>query len=232
MVSENYTNTTNLFNGNFKILFLSSCILLIPVYIFGIVANIFLISTIVKNKRLHTPSYFLSVNMALSDIMVLTCSSIYLTLNAMLALQVQLANVNMKLICQINTFTIGSSYMTSSLTFAVISIDRYFTMYKNRIRNRSPFKRRIVLHSVIMVNWLIAFILSARLFYTVGINSDFPYLCDIRPCDGNHNYLMSIYHIIAAFREHIDLLLAAGAHPERTSARRTPIQSSRKADTP
>ncbi|EDV19181.1 uncharacterized protein TRIADDRAFT_62370 [Trichoplax adhaerens] len=120
--------------------------------------------------------------MAISDVMLLACSIIYLSLNALLAVEVEMEAINMKLACQINAFIIGSSYLTSSQTFAVISIDR----------------SKVVLYLIIASIWTIALILSLRLYLTVDSHPRFPYLCDIKPVDDQNNYSMSVYHIVAA----------------------------------
>ncbi|RDD36782.1 Neuromedin-K receptor [Trichoplax sp. H2] len=181
-----------------RIIYLSACLILLPILSIGIVGNLLLVNTIVKHKKFHTPSYYLSANMAISDVMLLACSIIYLSLNALLAMEVEMEAINMKLACQINAFIIGSSYLTSSQTFAVISIDRYIIMNNNYFNHYSPFRSKVVLYLIIASIWTIALILSLRLYLTVDIHPRFPYLCDIKPVDDQNNYSMSVYHIVAA----------------------------------
>lgn len=169
--------------------------IIVPVYIVGIIANVLLVMTIRRRKQFQTPSYILSANMAISDIIVLGFGSVFLTSNVVLSLQSNLQESSYKIICQLNYFLLTLSYITSSQSFMLISIDRYLTM--NRNRNRSLFQRKKILLAAMLLTWLIGLGMAWPMLYLARINPKFPFMCDLVPHGMDENYSLSFYHLLA-----------------------------------
>ncbi|EDV19182.1 uncharacterized protein TRIADDRAFT_3838, partial [Trichoplax adhaerens] len=186
---------------------ISSSILL-PIFTFGIFGNVLLISTIHKHKKFHTPSYILSVNMAISDIIQLLFGTTYLVLNVILIYGFSLNTASYKAICQIHFSVLSSSFTTSSQSLLAVSIDRYLTI--NTVNNsKSPFTRRKVLILTIIYTWLIGFTLAIPVAFVVDINPAFPFLCDLRSNGMDRNQLIPIIRFITAIISYPVPLLTA-----------------------
>lgn len=177
---------------------MSAFMILIPVYLFGIFSNITLMITIIKNKKFHTPSYYLSVNMAFSDIILQFYAAAFLILNLILTTMASSIPFQLEIICKINYFIIGYSYFTSSQSFMVISIERYYVVVRENTCV-SPFQGRKFLILIISSIWINSISLYFPLALLIGINPKFPNMCDIRPYDDHSSYNMAFYLMISTF---------------------------------
>lgn len=170
---------------------------LLPIFTIGIVGNFLLITTIHKNKKFHTPSYILSVNMAISDIILLIFGITFLVFNIILIYGYSFDSLSHKAICQMNYAVLSSSFTTSSQSLMAISIDRYLTITA-KSNSRSVFQNRIVLVSIIVYTWIIGTILAIPVFFVIEINPQFPYMCDIKSYDSLSNHIASNFRFFTA----------------------------------
>ncbi|RDD36979.1 rhodopsin [Trichoplax sp. H2] len=149
------------------------------IHIFGIIINIQLIITIYRTKKFHTPSYILSVNMAISDIMVLIFAFIYTIFNA---IQLRNASFNLssfQIICQGNLYGFVASLTISSLSFMTISIDRHLTITGKK-SSGSPFQKVKILSATITVIWIIGLCFSIPVISMIQSSKEIYFLCSFQ----------------------------------------------------
>ncbi|RDD36784.1 Atypical chemokine receptor 3 [Trichoplax sp. H2] len=154
-------------------------VFMIPIYIFGIGSNILSINTIYKCRRFHTPSYILSVNMATSDIMLLSNAILFGITNSIWLFSQESGTTfrYQKILCKINLFMLSASYTTSSQSLMAISIDRYFTIV--HLKSRSPFTSRRFLIITIILTWVIGFTVASPFIVITNNNEKIPFMCDL-----------------------------------------------------
>lgn len=136
----------------------------VPVYLFGIIINMVLVYVIYTNKKFHTPSYILSANAAISDI-VLMISSVLLNIFSVLRNHnFRLDNSSFFTLCKISTFGYTLSYTISALSFMTISIERYLTL-RDQINSKSPFVKPILLKLTMILIWIVGICLSIPVIF-------------------------------------------------------------------
>ncbi|RDD36981.1 Substance-K receptor [Trichoplax sp. H2] len=143
-------------------------------YLFGLIANITLIYTIYVNKKFHTPSYILSVSMAISDMMLMISSGLFTILSIIQNTGSPIDSLSYFVICQCNSLSFVSSYTVSALSFMTISIDRYFTI-NLQPNSKSLLIKPFILYTVIISIWLI------------GISTSIPVVLMVKPIQNSNN---------------------------------------------
>ena len=117
----------------------------IPVCIFGFIGNVLVIQIVYKSRVMHTPTNFLLVNMAVSDVIAILLFLIHDLTTYLLYEHIgeNLLNIACKSIVVITT-----SAMVSSITLVVLSVERYNALLKpfnNGLRlNEDNIKKAIV----------------------------------------------------------------------------------------
>jgi len=99
----------------------------IPVCIFGFIGNVLVIQIVYKSRVMHTPTNFLLVNMAVSDVIAILLFLIHDLTTYLLYEHIgeNLLNIACKSIAIITT-----SSMVSSITLVVLSVERYNALLK------------------------------------------------------------------------------------------------------
>lgn len=190
---------TNLTSGaaKFRKSYMVFYMISLPISLIGIISNIILIVTVIKRKQFQTPSYILSANMAVSDVIVLVFGSIFLISNVVLSLNTEVEHLSRRIICQFNFMTMYFSFCTSSQSFMAISIDRYRII--TSINSKSPFHNKKILKITIGMTWLIGLAFAIPMLYISNINPRLPLMCDFQPYGAYQNRLLSLYHVAALF---------------------------------
>lgn len=152
---------------------------LIPLCIIGVIGNIILILLISRQKKLHTPSYILSANMALSDIIFLCFVSSHIFMTIVFNNAENIPRKMYKVICKLDYSAFATCIITSSQSLMAISIDRYFTVHR-KSHKRSPFNNKKVLIITILLTWTIGLVLASSFKTAVHVNFRYPYLCDLQ----------------------------------------------------
>ena len=179
--------------ANFRKSYLAFYLLTIPLSFMGIIGNVVLIITVFKRKQFHTPSYILSANMAVSDVIVLVFGSIFLIINIILSLNPDFIQSSYRTVCQVNYFVLNFSYTTSSQSFMAISIDRYRIM--TSVNGKSPFQKKKTLMIIVGITWLIGLTFAIPMLQISNINPRLPLMCDFQPYGTHLNGMLSIYHV-------------------------------------
>ena len=186
MIDYNLTSWLNM-NGSFQInnqtndyplgYLLCVSIVVLSIYLLSIVANLILIITIYQNKKFHSPSFILSANMAVADTTLLLSANLYSIFSIIQIARPHIIIGNIHILCQLNFYGFNSAYTISSLSFMIISIDRYFIIC---LRNgpTSPLSKKLILKVVIVLTWLIAFGTSIPVLYMADSNSS--YMCMLK----------------------------------------------------
>ena len=168
-------------------------LIMIPIFIFGIVSNLLLLITINKCKRFNTPSYILSANMAISDIILLSTALIFFVINSFWLFNVTNSYFKyQKFLCRVNYFMLNASFTTSSQSLMAISIDRYLTI--THLDRPSPFINRKFLNITILLTWIIGLTVASPFMVITNVDNRVPFMCDLAYSD---QLLMSIYLLAA-----------------------------------
>ena len=131
----------------------------IPVCIFGFIGNVLVIQIVYKSRVMHTPTNFLLVNMAVSDVIAILLFLIHDLTTYLLHEHIgeNLLNIACKSIAIITT-----SAMVSSITLVVLSVERYNALLKpfnNGLRlNEDNVKKAIIFI------WITSALLSLPIF--------------------------------------------------------------------
>ena len=136
----------------------------LPIYIFGIIINVVLVYVIYTNRKFHTPSYILSANASISDIMLAISSLLLGIFSVIRNSSSGLDNSSFFIICKCTTFGYVSSYTISALSFMTISIDRYLTL-RDQTNSNSPFVRPTVLKLTMIMIWIVGICLSIPIIF-------------------------------------------------------------------
>lgn len=145
----------------------------IPIFVVGFFGNILVCATVYRTKKMHIFVYYLLTSMAISDAMSCIFSALYLIFQ-FLYVYLDLSIFTKSLLCQIDKLMIYTSYYTSTHTLIVISLERYYTIVRNRIVLK---KNRFAL-AIIVLTWIFGFGMATPMMYVVGVTQQSPYLCD------------------------------------------------------
>ena len=145
----------------------------IPIFIIGFFGNILVCVTVYRTKKMHFFVYYLLTSMAISDAMSCIFSALYLIFQ-FFYIYLGLSLSTKSLLCQVDKLMIYTSYYTSTHTLIVISLERYYTI----VRNRIVLKRNRFDLVIIILTWLFGFAVAIPMIYVVGVTKDSPYICD------------------------------------------------------
>ncbi|RDD37895.1 Neuropeptide Y receptor type 2 [Trichoplax sp. H2] len=104
-----------------------SALVLSGLTLFGLITNGLICLAITKTKKLHTPTFYLVFNMAISDCIFLVSGLSAASLNAILSSKT-LSVLSASVACKLVGFANVCSVIASTLTLSAISIDRNFIL--------------------------------------------------------------------------------------------------------
>ena len=180
--ASNVTENSSLYSQNQTIrtmLNITLPILLIAMII-GCAGNAF-VCWIIRNKReFHTPTFYLMMNMAISDCIMLLASSIMLINDiALMTFKTTQFQISFTLLCKLLPVLILTSYVSSSVTLAAISVERYWSVTA-RSQQGSLLNTRKKLQIIIIISWLLGFLITSPFFGIVTVPQRFPWICTIK----------------------------------------------------
>ncbi|RDD36980.1 Visual pigment-like receptor peropsin [Trichoplax sp. H2] len=162
---------------NFSSTYLGN-IAIIPISLAGIFANCVLLATIYNTKNFHTPSYILSANMAVSDILGQLFTAFYSMFNVLQLQMSLLTESDYTILCQWNYYGYNCSSLISALSFTVISIDRYITIMAEH-NKKSSLQKPTFLIMVIIAIWIVSCTSAIPVIFLIKANLSYNYACDL-----------------------------------------------------
>ncbi|RDD37891.1 Substance-K receptor [Trichoplax sp. H2] len=151
--------------------------------IIGVTANMFVCWAILRKKELRTPTFYLMINMAISDCLILCISTIILAINYYLSTRLFYTQL-MVIVCKIIFFIDAIGYISSIFTLVVLSIERYYSISSSNLSSISFFNTNFKLGSVIAFSWIVGVLIAWPHGIIINILPHRPLMCNfafIRP---------------------------------------------------
>ncbi|RDD37900.1 Rhodopsin, GQ-coupled [Trichoplax sp. H2] len=153
--------------------------ILLTFTVFGCMANSIVCWIIWKKRELHTPTFYLIMNMAISDCAILCMSSLQLLNDyTLLRLKIRPQEIKFIIFCRLLPIFCLTAYISSTFTLAAISIERFYSI-SSWSNNKSYFNTRKKLRLVIGFSWLVGIIVASPFAAIVTVPGRFPWICII-----------------------------------------------------
>lgn len=163
--------------------------------VFGCLSNILICYTIYKKKELHTPTFYLIINMAISDCFIFLISSAIVVNNYMVSLNV-MTTTYLITFCKLLPFVNLTAYISSTFTLAVISIERKHII-SVWTRRRSLLSSKTKIWIAIGLSWIIGIATAAPILIFMTISRDDPWSCNI--ANSNRHRIYNIIYFMSLF---------------------------------
>ena len=129
----------------------------IPFYIVGLIGNILVIRIVHKTREMHTPTNYLLVNLAVSDVTIIVLGLLHFSST----LYRNLDSAPGEYLCKVAVL-IAISTVSSALTLTVLAVERYHALLK-------PFQTRLRLREenakqAIAIIWILSIVLCSPQF--------------------------------------------------------------------
>ncbi|RDD37896.1 Neuropeptide FF receptor 2 [Trichoplax sp. H2] len=164
--------------------------------LFGLITNGLICWATAKTKRLHTPTFCLVVNMAISDCIILVTGLASTIINAIMS-SMAVSVISATIACKLIGFTSICGVITSTLTLSAISIDRTFIL-TTKSRRRTLFNSNKKLNILVGLIWLIAAIVALPFGVLMTVFPSSP-ICDIKNISRTFNGTYFIILFIVAY---------------------------------
>lgn len=153
----------------------------LPILSVGVIAACIangLICWIIWNKRqLHTPTFYLVFNMAVSDCILLVSALLIISLDyVLISAKLNQYSLCILVLCKVLLCLNTTAYVSSTFTLASISIERYYTLFSN-YRGGSFFNTKLKLVLAISLSWLLGFAISWPFILVMLVPRKFPWIC-------------------------------------------------------
>ncbi|RDD37889.1 Cholecystokinin receptor [Trichoplax sp. H2] len=170
---------------------------MITLSILGIAANCIICYAIIKKKELRAVTYYLMINMAISDCLILAVLSCIEGINYYLTDHVASTPL-LVAFCKILGYFNSISYHASTCTLAAISIERYYILSSAAIHHPSFFNTASKLRLMIGYSWLAGFIIAMPSIIVYGIDINYPYSCSIGFISPSFNipYFITVFIVL------------------------------------
>lgn len=176
--NSNINSTLNI--ASLKFVLISLSMIAIPLYIFGIMGNVTLITAIIKFRKFHTTSFIIAANIAFSDILLLLTSIFFVIFNICIISNVHIPLSIFEEICKLNYIISTAAFLNSSHSFVAISIDRYLNVIRRNKLSLLLNNVKFLLLVLVMI-WLSSIGIAIPVSFISTINPAFPYICDLNP---------------------------------------------------
>ena len=190
-----FNSTCNITNGNSTTGVRASLPATLSISLIGFFANSLICYAIVKKKLLHLSIYSMICNMCISDSITLISVAINAILSAVrLLFQVRDKQglLPYEVGCKLSYFILNTGFTVSTISLAVISIDRYYIIVRSIGRNSIlNTKRKIIL--TIIVIWAYSMIINVPIIYLMYIPIEAQTACDVYYYSYNFN---AIYFLL------------------------------------
>ncbi|RDD37897.1 rhodopsin [Trichoplax sp. H2] len=162
--------------------------------VFGICSNGFVCYNIIQKKELHTATFIIICNMCLSDLITLIASVAQTIITATIAAQTGYS-LTLETVCRTSLYILNIGFSVSTISLAIVSIDRYNTLTRKTIRKlKFSLNCDYKIKFSILIIWIYSIISSFPIFLLVSINPDQPYICDVANYGViNTSYLFTYY---------------------------------------
>ena len=163
----------------------------IAIFIFGLLANMFILYLFLIDKYFQKTSYRLMCVSVISDLISSTSS---------LAGYTQIADGNLDydgglLMCRTAIFFVLTSFGISMMNLGLIGIDRYYYITKPLSLYYRRYKRYILITSEAII-WTISITANIPVFIYVGVYRDDPSFCDLPIITSKISVYLVIHAII------------------------------------
>lgn len=184
-----FNRTCNITSGNSTAAFRASLPATLSISLFGIMANGLICYTIFKKKLLHLSIYSMICNMCISDSITL----ISIAANAILSAIRLVHKVRDKqsllpyeIGCKLSYFILNTGFTVSTISLAVISIDRYYIIVGSIGQNSILNTKRKIKLTIIAV-WIYSMAIDTPILHLMYIPMEAPTTCDIYYYSYNYN---------------------------------------------
>ncbi|RDD37892.1 Neuropeptide FF receptor 2 [Trichoplax sp. H2] len=164
--------------------------------IFVIIANCMICYAIIKKKELHTSTYYLMINRAISDCMIVIWSSAIIILHYYLALT-NTSTSFLAITCKIAMFSDVAAFTASTFTLAAISIERYHTVLPSKPLKTSFFNTPLKLRMMAGFSWIAGISMAWPLIILTNVDPKNAWICNVAYFGPSFNitYVMILFCI-------------------------------------
>ena len=144
----------------------------------GVIVNSLICYAIIKKKELHTPTYYLMINMAISDALITIFTSLVTAIHYYLSYYV-ITTPLLVAACKITCFVDAVAFASSTLTLTAIAIERYYKILPSSSYKTSCINSSFKLKSTIGFTWMAGIIVAIPYLVFVDIVPENPWICSI-----------------------------------------------------
>ncbi|EDV21947.1 uncharacterized protein TRIADDRAFT_59452 [Trichoplax adhaerens] len=192
-----FNGTCNTANSNYTAGIRSSLPATLTIGIFGIIANGFICYTVIKKKLLHLSIYSLICNMCISDgisLLSIILNTILSTLRTFYNVRDRQGLAPYEIGCKLSYFILSSGFTVSTVSLAIISVDRYHIIVGS-IGQNSILNTKRKIRSAIICVWIYSFATNCPIIRFMYIPIDAPSTCDIYLYGYNEN---TLYYLVVS----------------------------------
>lgn len=164
----------------------------------GLVANLLICYIIFKKNELHTPTFYLMINMSVSHCLALVVSCCIIGLDYYLSSNPGISPLLIAF-CKAFYCINCTSYIVSTSTLTVISIERYLTILSASPLRNTLLNTSLKLKITIAFTWIIGILMGWPNLIMVNILPRHPWVCNIGFVGAHFNLPYFISLLILAF---------------------------------